>query len=205
MAIIDWNIFNGSLVFAFLMTATPGLNNILSLLFVLHHGVKKAIIFRLGVIVWFPVMGLVGVIALRPMIDLYAGLDDVFNIFGSLLLLYVGIKIFMSVPDIKSASKLKYVGFWGAGVLQLINGKAWTMVIGMASVYTVDGVNIFIQAFSIALALLVANFVCAVPWIVAPTILRERLIQPKRLRIINLSLGGLVVIMAVKPLLGYVI
>ena len=198
MSLINWDVFYSSLFFSFMMTGSPGLNNVLTMLFTLHHNVRKAIIFRLGVIVSFPLMGLLGVLILRPVIDYFETLMPFFNLFGSALLMYVGIRIFTSIPKLNV--KIKYIGFFGAFALQLINGKAWSMIIGVTSVYTSNTLPLMEQAIAIFLSLFVAVTLCSVPWIFLAYAFKDKLSNPSRLRMVNLVLGGLIILMAAKPL-----
>ena len=198
MTLLNWDIFYNSLLFSFIMTVSPGLNNILTILFTLHHNVKKALIFRLGVIVSFPLMGALGVLILRPVIDSFHSLIPFFNLFGSSLLMYVGIKIFTNIPNLNV--KIKYIGFFGAFALQLINGKAWSMVIGITSVYTSNTIPLLEQATAVYLSLFVAVVIASVPWIVFAHIFKEKLSNPSRLRMVNLVLGGFIILMTIKPL-----
>ena len=198
MTLINWDVFYSSLFFSFMMTGSPGLNNVLTMLFTLHHNVRKAIIFRLGVIVSFPLMGLLGVLILRPVINYFEMLMPFFNLFGSALLMYVGIRIFTSVP--KLDVKIKYIGFFGAFALQLINGKAWSMIVGVTSVYTSNTIPLLEQATAIFLSLFVATVLCSVPWIFFAYVFKEKLNKPSRLRIVNLVLGGFIILMTIKPL-----
>ncbi|MGB1360522.1 MAG: LysE family translocator [Alphaproteobacteria bacterium] len=187
MELINWNVFYSALMFSLIMHITPGLNNILSFLFTLNYGLKKALIYRLGVLVGWPLMGAGVVFLLKPIMEY--GFEPYFRLFGGLLLVYIGVKILLSKPDINSDKKLKYIGFWGAVGLQIINGKAWAISIGVASAFLIPNEPLLPQATAFWWLYVVSTIPCLI-WNAVPYYFKGFLSTPKRLRMLNIVLGG---------------
>ena len=197
MQFIDNTVFSELFMFAFVTTITPGLNNILMFLIVLHFGVWQAVKFRLGVMVGFPAMSAFVVLVLAPVIKMYPFIIQVLEILGLVLLLYLAYKILTSKPTLSQDTK-KF-GFFTGIFLQLVNGKAWSMAFVATTMYTNPQTAIVTQASTIWFTFILTNAVCAIPWILAPYYLKNFLYNDRNMRIINYIFGTMIVYMALEP------
>ncbi len=197
MQFIDPTIFTELMVFAFATTITPGLNNILMFLFVLHFGVWQAVKFRMGVLVGFPALSAFVVVALAPVMQTYPYSMQILEILGVGLLLYLGYKICTSKPTLSQDTKR--FGFFHGVLLQLINGKAWSMAFVATTLYTNPETPIITQASTIAIAFFVTNILCSIPWILAPYYLKNILYNDRNMRIINYIFGTIIIYLALAP------
>lgn len=199
MQLLDYTVLNKVLAFAFFTTITPGLNNILMFLFTLHFGVWQAVQFRLGVLVGFPTMAFLVVLGLAPIMQTNPQIVWGLEMLGVGLLLYLAYKIFTSKPTLSQNAK-RY-GFGTGIILQLANGKAWSMAFVATTVYTNPETPVMTQATTIWFAFLVTNILCSIPWILAPYMLKEFLYNDRNMRIINYIFGTIIVYMAIGPYL----
>ncbi len=197
MQIIDHTVFSELLAFSFAATITPGLNNVLTFLFVLHFGMWQAIKYRLGVLVGFPAMSAFVVLVLAPIMQTYPQIVQALNIMGLVLLLYLAYKIFTSKPTL--SREAKRFGFSSGIFLQLVNGKAWSMAFVATTLYTNPETPVITQAATIMIGFFVSNIICAVPWILAPYYLKDFLYNDRNMRIINYIFGSIIVYLALAP------
>ena len=78
---IDWEILPAFLVYASVLTVTPGANNLLTFYHTLQGGVKAAILFRLGTGISYPIMSVLMVYGLSPIMTAYPWIIEILTYF----------------------------------------------------------------------------------------------------------------------------
>ena len=192
---IDWLVFPPLLVFTSIMVIAPGGNNVLSFLYALRFGVRKALIFRMGCSLALPFVSVVVVMVLKPIFAHNPMILKSLSYLGAIVMFYIAYKIITSNPDISAKNHdMVVMGFWGGAMLQVVNGKAWALAIMMATTYTTPTEPLFVQAFTLGLAVLLTTLVWGMVWIYAGIYARKWLFNPENMRKLNIVLGvGMIV------------
>jgi threonine/homoserine/homoserine lactone efflux protein len=176
-------------LFCLIATATPGPNNMINLAQGMRVGFWRALPFAVGtgfgvgLLLLAVAMGLGAAAAALPTVNL------VMRAATGLYLLYLAWKIATSEPMGESTPGAA-LGFWGGIGFQLINPKSWASAMAMATTYLPPSP-------SLAAALLAAAIFCAIAWATQPAwigfgrAIRQLLSDPRKARVINLSLAVL--------------
>ena len=154
----------GYLIYASLMSITPGPNNLMLFSYGKAYGFNDSRNVMLGIFLGFFLMlcsagyGIAKIITNSPT----AGL--ILKIVGSLWMLYLAFllrKISVEVePDKKVA-----IGFGQAFFMQFVNLKAWIMAISGASAFLPQSDNIHLNVFIYAMSFGLVGFPCMILWL----------------------------------------
>lgn len=185
MDFLDMTVGGNAFVFITLMTLSPGINNILFFLCVLHFGVVQAFTFRLGVWVGLPMLSVITVWLVSPLVQAYPVLTHVLDIFGIGFMMYLGYKVFTNHGNFKDETSP--YGFKAGVLLQFVNGKAWSLNILAVSLFVNPAMPISPQATTLGLVFLVANIICTVPYLVIAYYFRD--VLRTHIRILNRMFG----------------
>jgi threonine/homoserine/homoserine lactone efflux protein len=154
----------GYLIYASLMSITPGPNNLMLLSYGKAYGFSDSRNIILGIFLGFFIMlclagyGIANIIMSSPT----AGL--ILKITGSLWMLYLAFvlrKISVEVEPGKKAA----IGFGQAFSMQFVNLKAWIMAISGASAFLPQSNNIHLNVFVYALSFGLVGFPCMIIWL----------------------------------------
>ena len=191
---IDSTIFVEFMIFAAILTVTPGGNNILTFYHTLQGGWRTAVLFRIGTNISYPLMAVAMVYGLAPIMQTYPWFIEGLTYISAVVLLYIAYQIWHFVPDLSEGAKpILFSGIWGGIVFQLINGKAWSMAITSVTLYTNPETPTHIQAFTIWFGFVVLNFLLMIPWIMGALWCKDWLMQAGRLVIFNKIMALLLV------------
>ncbi|XUM22449.1 LysE family translocator [Bradyrhizobium oligotrophicum S58] len=176
--------------FAFVMSFTPGPNNIMLLSSGVTHGFRRTVPHMMGVSFGFAFMvGAVG-FGLATVFISYPVLQEVLKYLGAAYLIYLAVAIAFSgsaKPD-DSTAPPRPMSFWGAALFQWVNAKGWVMVISTITAYAA------IARFPANVALQVAiSFMMAVAstitWTLFGTALRPLLSSERAVRAFNILMA----------------
>ncbi|MGY3450728.1 LysE family translocator [Bradyrhizobium sp. USDA 4353] len=177
--------------FAFVMSFTPGPNNIMLLSSGVTYGFRRTVPHMMGVSFGFAFMvGAVGV-GLATVFITYPVLQEVLKYLGAAYLIYLAIAIAFSGSTKPEEATLRGpMSFWGAALFQWVNAKGWVMVISTITAYAA------IARFPANVALQVAiSFVMAigstVTWTLFGTALRPLLSSERAVRGFNIVMAVL--------------
>lgn len=194
MTLIDTTIFVEFMIFAAILTVTPGGNNILTFYHTLQGGVRAAVLFRIGTNISYPLMAVAMVYGLAPVMESYPWIIEGLTYISALILVYIAYQIWHFVPDLTDGAKpIMFSGIWGGILFQLINGKAWSMALTSVTLYTNPDSPIETQAFTIWFGFVILNFILMVPWIMGALWFKNWLMQAGRLVVFNKLMAILLV------------
>ena len=194
MTLIDHTIFIEFLIFAAILTVTPGGNNILTFYHTLQGGWRSAVLFRIGTNISYPLMAVAMVYGLAPLMESYPWFIQGLTYISAVILMYIAYQIWHFVPDLSDSAKpILFSGIWGGFLFQLINGKAWSMAVTSATLYTNPLSPIHTQAFTIWLGFFMMNFLMMIPWIMGALWCKNWLMQAGRLVVFNKIMAILLV------------
>lgn len=188
------------LVFAFLMTVTPGPNNAMALASGVRVGLTRSFPLIGGIAVGVALQLLAVGLGLGALFSAYPITHEILRIGGSLYLVWLAWKIARSGP-IAEGGEGSRIGFLGAAAFQWINPKAWAITVSAAAAYIPSSgylLNIIIAATLLALVALPSVAV----WAAAGGLLRKVLTRPGYARIFNLSIALLLLASTVPILFG---
>ena len=199
------------MLFAFVMSVTPGPNNIMLMASGVNFGFVRSIPHMLGIAI--------GVVVLLLAVGsgLGAALQAVPRIYIALKWISVAYLLWLawtiaSAPALPpapltaeataatTASATRPLSFLGAALFQWVNPKAWTMALTSVSAYTVPA-NYLPSLVAMAL---VFGFICLPVtgvWTLFGIGLRRLLADPVRLRMFNIGMAVLLVA-SIAPMLG---
>lgn len=182
----------GIAVFGFITSVTPGPNNTFLLSSGVNFGLKKSFSYINGIMIGLTVM----------FAGIYLGIGSLFRQYPMIqeILKYVGFAyiVYMAYSIIVSSFKHKHeivkpVGFVRSTVFQLVNPKAWLVLIVFYASYIPATADLTFNALAL-LVFLVATYPGAAIWAGFGELLSSWLSKPKQRRIFNISAAVLLVI-----------
>jgi threonine/homoserine/homoserine lactone efflux protein len=173
--------------FSLTMSISPGPVNMISLSIGLNHGFRRALPFVTGATLGFTVMlGLVG-LGLGPAISATGGFYRILSIAGTAFVAYLGYQIAVSTPE-RHPSPARAPGFNQGVVLQWINPKAWSACLAGISAFHVINDHLLLATFTSLY--FVICLISIGSWALAGAKLKRLFHDTRRLRMVNIALGG---------------
>lgn len=129
-------------IFAFVMSATPGPNNMMLLASGAQFGYRNTLPHIFGIIIGIALLLSSVLTGLGIVFELYPVLYDLLKIIGSIYLLWLAWKIATASTietNTADTTNTKPMNFLSAAAFQFINPKAWAMAIGAVSTFTLPG------------------------------------------------------------------
>jgi threonine/homoserine/homoserine lactone efflux protein len=188
-------------VFATVMSFTPGPNNIMLLASGLNYGFRRTLPHVAGVTFGFAFMVAVAGLGLGAVFISYPLLQSALKYAGIAYLLYLAFAIATSAPpDPGEAARRRPMTFLGAALFQWINVKGWVMVIGTITAYAAIARYPWNVALQSGLSLVLA-FLSAATWTLAGTALQSFVKSPRTVRAFNIVMA-LLLLASLYPVLS---
>jgi threonine/homoserine/homoserine lactone efflux protein len=151
-------------IYSFVMTITPGPNNIMIMASGLNFGIKKSIPHLLGIAFGFPLMLVLVGYGLIELINSSRYLYYSIKVFSFTYLAYLAYRM-ATTGDIKSGSVgSKPLSFFQSFFFQWANPKAWIMIVGGVGIF-VSEQNIDSAYLVLAFAFFLMIFICNGAWL----------------------------------------
>ena len=123
-------------MFAFVMSFTPGPNNVMLLSSGVTYGFRRTVPHIMGVTFGFAFMVAAVGFGLAAVFISYPVLETILKYLGAAYLIYLAVAIAMSGPvKAEEGGERRPMTFWGAAIFQWVNAKGWVMVIGTITAY----------------------------------------------------------------------
>lgn len=181
------------MVFAFVMSVTPGPNNLMLLASGVNYGFRRSIPHMIGISLGFMFMIIVMGFGLGQIFERYPVTYDIMRYGGGAYMLWLAWKIANSGPIGEGKTSGSPMTLMQAALFQWVNPKAWAITISAIATYTHGNSSIW-PVLIIALVCGVVNFPTIGVWAMFGVLLRNLLMQPKFLRIFNVSMAVLLVL-----------
>lgn len=181
--------------YCLVMSATPGPNNVMLATTGANFGGRGALPLILGIQVGLFVQTMLMCVGLGSVFTAYPLAHQVLRIGGALYLVYLAWKL--SGASAGGAQAPKPVSFVQATVFQALNPKSWIKAITMASVFTPPGQDTLASAFMVSVIGTVIGAPCNIMWALFGVSIRHMLADPRKQRIFNLSMGAILLVLAV--------
>jgi threonine/homoserine/homoserine lactone efflux protein len=189
---MSFNLF-GYLIYASLMSITPGPNNLMLLSYGKAYGFNGSRNVLFGIFLGFFIMlysagyGIANIITSNPT----AGL--VLKIVGSLWMLYLAFilrKLNVEVEPKKKGA----IGFGQAFSMQFVNLKAWVMAISGASAFLPHSNNIHLNVFVYAISFGLVGIPCMIIWLKMGDVIAKVFKSEKAGQILGYSMFSLMIV-----------
>lgn len=171
--------------FAFVMSITPGPNNIMLTSSGLMFGFARSIPHIFGIIAGCAVMLALCAAGIGSAAALLPKVQFILKFAGSAYLIHLAWKLRTMSFNANQEGKGRPMSFWGAAAFQFVNPKAWVMAIGGAAAFLPD-----MQPFSLAVVVFCVVYCgvglpCISVWASTGAALRRCLTQPKWRRLFS--------------------
>ena len=181
--------------FAFVMSITPGPNNLMLLASGTHFGWRRSLPHLLGISFGFGVMLVLVGLGLGEVFTRYPGLHEGLKWASLAYLLYLAVKIATATPPTaQGGGRGRPMGFGAAALFQVVNPKAWAMALTAVTAYGELGIAALTAVF------VLVNLPCCGSWALLGEQMRRWLHRPRALQAFNWGAAALMVV-SVLPLL----
>lgn len=193
---MEYSFFLAIALFAFVMSVTPGPNNLMLLASGAQFGYLRTLPHMVGIIVGMACLIASVLVGLGAAFELYPVLYDVLKVLGSAYLLWLAWKIANAPTDdnalaSKDGVKAAPMRLHSASLFQFVNPKAWTMAIGSVSTFTLTGDLYWQSGLWIMLAFACMGFIAISLWAGLGVAIRQWLTSVKRKRNFNRFMGAM--------------
>lgn len=188
----------GIAVFGFVTSVTPGPNNTYLLTSGMNFGTKRSLTYINGIMAGLIVMFCAMYLGIGTLFDLYPDLQNWMKYIGFAYILYMAYGI-ISSTFAGGHEEIRRVGFFRSTAFQLINPKAWIVVMSVVAAYIPENAS-FADAALILAVFLVATYPGAVIWAAFGEAMSGVLSKPSLRRIFNVSAAILLIISMVPVL-----
>jgi threonine/homoserine/homoserine lactone efflux protein len=163
--------------YSFVMSITPGPNNVMLTASGAAFGFRRTIPHMLGISAGFGVELLAVCAGLGAVFARWPELQTALRWVGALYLLYLGVRMLGSGPSNGDISQ-RPVTFLEAAVFQFLNPKAWVMTITAATLFLPHEVGVLAAGAYMLAVMVVMNFPCIAVWALFGSSLRRFLERP---------------------------
>jgi threonine/homoserine/homoserine lactone efflux protein len=164
--------------YSFVMSITPGPNNVMLTASGATFGFRRTIPHILGISVGFGAELLAVCAGLGAMFNHWPYLQTVLRWVGAAYLVYLGIKMLRGSGPANSRSSSRPVTFFEAVVFQFLNPKAWVMTITAATMFLPHELGVLAAGAYMLLIMVVMNMPCIAVWALFGSSLRRFLERP---------------------------
>lgn len=193
MASLSLDLLMSVAAFAFVMSITPGPNNVIALTSGLNFGVRRSIPFCNGVALGFPAMLAILATGFKAVLLTAPWAFDVIRVAGIVYLLWMAWHIATAGHiDDGATTRSAPVTFLQGCALQWVNPKAWTIAIGALAAYAIAD-NFLPSVVAICVLFAVIAWPSTVVWALFGDFVKRWLSTPTRLRAFNVTMALLLV------------
>jgi len=186
-------------IFSFTMSISPGPINITILSSSLIHGFKKTLPFISGATLGFTLLLIFLGFGVYKTIIHYPIFFLIIEVLGSLFIFYIGQKIIFSKAEVEISNNISAANFIDGFLLQWLNPKAW--------IACLSGISLFSSPVSyhplilFILIYFITCYICLMLWGISGHKLAKILTNPRQLKILNILMGGSLIILSIYMLI----
>lgn len=177
-------------VFALVASGTPGPNNLMLAASGLNHGFRRTVPLLLGIETGFLLLLLAVALGLGALFEQFPLMKLVLKAFGVAYLLHLAYKLWRSSGS-NGQSGVKPLGFVQGAAFQVINPKAWMMVVSATSAYTLSGEDYWASVWTLVLIFLLIGLPSITAWAAFGAGLRTVLEDPRKAKLIGRGMSVL--------------
>lgn len=184
--------------YCFVMSSTPGPNNVMLASSGANFGYRRALPQILGINGGVAVQTYLTCLGLGQVFNAFPVLHQLLRIVGALYLLWLAWQI--SGAAVSAAHEAKPLSAWQAALFQAVNPKTWVKAITLATVFMPTGLSTPIAALVVTLVGMLVGFPSSSMWALFGVAIRRVLTDPAKQRIFNLCMGAMLVVLAISLL-----
>jgi threonine/homoserine/homoserine lactone efflux protein len=185
--------------YCLVMSGTPGPNNVMLATSGANFGYRGALPAIVGIQFGVFVQTILMCVGLGSVFIAYPMAQTVLRIAGSLYLVFLAWKL--SGASVGEAHAPKPVSFTEAAVFQALNPKSWVKAVTLASVFMPTGLGTLNGALLVAMIGTLVGTPCSILWALFGVSIRRLLKDPRKQRVFNLTMGAILLVLAIKFLL----
>ena len=163
--------------YSFVMSITPGPNNVMLTASGATFGFRRTIPHLLGISVGFGIELLLVCAGLGAIFTRWPEIQAMLRWVGAIYLLYLGVRMLSSGPA-NAGSNARPVTFLEAAVFQFLNPKAWIMTITAATLFLPHELGVLAAGAYMLLIMVIMNMPCTAVWALFGSSLRRFLERP---------------------------
>lgn len=194
-----WTDLMPLMTYCFVMSSTPGPNNVMLASSGAQFGYRRALPQIMGTNSGVAVQTFVTCLGLGSLFVAYPQLHQVLRVTGALYLIYLAWRL--SASALGEARESRPLSFGQAALFQAINPKSWIKAVTLASVFMPQGMSVPVGALVVTLVGALIAFPSNSVWALFGVALRHVLTDPRKQRAFNLSMGAMLVGLAISFLL----
>ena len=177
-------------LFAIAGSITPGPNNIMLTASGANFGFRRTLPHLLGVCIGFPIMALAIGLGLSRLFEEAPIIHTVLRIAGSAYLLWLAWRVATAGETETGEAGVRPLSFLQAAAFQWVNPKAWIMVSGAISTFTMAGQAMLPQVLAMVAIFTIVSFPSATIWTLLGMGIARVLRGPIGMRLFNVSMGA---------------
>jgi threonine/homoserine/homoserine lactone efflux protein len=180
--------------YCFVMSATPGPNNVMLATTGANFGYRGAVPVILGIQSGVFAQTILSCIGLGSVFMAYPQLQNSLRIAGAVYLLYLAWKL--SGASVTEGHTIQQVRFSEALIFQALNPKSWVKAVTLASVFMPSGLGTLAGAILVAVTGALVGAPCNLMWTLFGVAIRRYLKDPIKRRVFNLSMATSLLVLA---------
>ncbi|WP_343724753.1 LysE family translocator [Herbaspirillum huttiense] len=181
--------------YCFVMSVTPGPNNVMLATTGANFGYRGALPVILGIQVGIFVQTMLMCVGLGSVLIAYPMTQQLLRIAGALYLMFLAWKL--AAASVAGSSAPRAVSFAQAVLFQALNPKSWLKAVTMASVFMPSQSNMLASALLLSVIGTVVGMPCNTMWALFGVSIRNVLKAPRNQRIFNLVMGAILLLLSV--------
>jgi threonine/homoserine/homoserine lactone efflux protein len=181
----------GIAVFGFVTSVTPGPNNTYLLTSGMNFGTRRSLTYINGIMVGLVLMFSAIYLGVGALFDAYPQIQEWLKYVGFAYILYMAYGI-ISSSFARKHEEIRQVGFFRATLFQLVNPKAWIVVMSVVAAYLPEQPTLPQVAWTLAV-FLIATYPGAVIWAAFGEAMSGLLSKTTPRRIFNITAAVLLV------------
>lgn len=182
------------MTYCFVMSGTPGPNNVMLASSGANFGYRGALPAILGIQFGVFVQSFIVCVGLGNVFIAYPLIQQVLRVAGALYLIFLAWKL--SGAAIGEAHTPKPLSFGQAALFQALNPKTWVKSVTLAAVFMPTGLSASNGALLVAVVGTLVGFPCSSMWALFGVAIRGLLRDPRKQRLFNLSMGATLLVLA---------
>ena len=183
------------LTYCFVMSSTPGPNNVLLANSGALFGYRRTLPQILGTNSGVAVQTFGTCMGLGSLFVAFPLLHQILQVAGALYLVFLAWKL--SASSLGNAHRTEPLTFVQAVLFQAVNPKSWVKAITLASVFMPVGMSALVGALVVTVAGMLIGFPSSSLWALFGVAIRRLLADPRKQRIFNLTIGAMLLVLAV--------
>lgn len=183
------------ITYAFVMSITPGPNNVMLTASGATFGFRRTVPHILGIVCGFTVQLLAVCAGLSALFSRWPALQTTLSWVGALYLLHLGWRLLKSSAA-RAHGQARPVRFFEAAMFQFLNPKAWVMSITSATLFLPQELGLLLRGAYMALVMEGVGLPCMAVWALFGSALKNFLAAPRARVVFNSAMAGMLVVTA---------